>query len=107
MSNRFDFTLGDGGPIEHVFVLMLENRSFDHFFALSGIEGITAARPHDPQFCNRHGGVTFDFQGGAPTEGEEHVYEVELSTFTGRYGPAYVLTAKRDVTDRLGALIPA
>ena len=51
--------------------------------------------------------VADDFQGGAPTEGEEHVYEVELSTFTGRYGPAYVLTAKRDVTDRLGALIPA
>jgi phospholipase C len=30
-------------PIRHVFVLMLENRSFDHLFALSGIPGIVAA----------------------------------------------------------------
>lgn len=29
--------------IQHVFVLMLENRSFDHMFALSGIPGIQAA----------------------------------------------------------------
>jgi len=28
--------------IKHVFVLMLENRSFDHLFALSGIADITA-----------------------------------------------------------------
>jgi phospholipase C len=28
-------------PIEHVFVLMLENRSFDHLFGLSGIHGVT------------------------------------------------------------------
>jgi phospholipase C len=29
-------------PIEHVFVLMLENRSFDHLFGLSGIHGVSA-----------------------------------------------------------------
>lgn len=29
-------------PVDHVFVLMLENRSFDHFFGLSGL-------PSDPQ----------------------------------------------------------
>src|ERR1700680_1445473 len=29
--------------IEHVFVLMLENRSFDHILGLSGIEGVDAA----------------------------------------------------------------
>jgi phospholipase C len=29
--------------ISHVFVLMLENRSFDHMFAMSGIQGISAA----------------------------------------------------------------
>jgi phospholipase C len=35
-------------PIKHVFVLVLENRSFDHFFGLSGIRGIP--RPNDPGF---------------------------------------------------------
>jgi len=34
--------------IDHVFVLMLENRSFDHFFGLSGRPGIP--RPTDPGF---------------------------------------------------------
>ncbi|MEX8493461.1 alkaline phosphatase family protein [Sphaerotilus sp.] len=34
--------------IDHVFVLMLENRSFDHFFGLSGRPGIP--RPADPDF---------------------------------------------------------
>lgn len=29
--------------IEHVFVLMLENRSFDHMLGFSGISGIDAA----------------------------------------------------------------
>lgn len=29
-------------PIEHVFVLMLENRSFDHMFGLSGLQGTDA-----------------------------------------------------------------
>jgi len=27
-------------PIEHVFVLMLENRSFNHLFTYSGIPGL-------------------------------------------------------------------
>jgi phospholipase C len=35
-------------PIKHVFVLALENRSFDHFFGLSGLPGVTP--PDDPQF---------------------------------------------------------
>lgn len=30
------------GPIEHVVVLMLENRSFDHLFAYSGLPGLQA-----------------------------------------------------------------
>jgi phospholipase C len=34
-------------PIKHVFVLMLENRSFDHMFAHSGISGIFAAIASD------------------------------------------------------------
>jgi phospholipase C len=40
--------------IEHVFVLMLENRSFDHFFAFSGLPGV----PQAP--------ASFNFVPGAP-----------------------------------------
>jgi phospholipase C len=50
-------------PIEHVFVLMLENRSFDHMFALSGIPGINVATAAD---TNSFDGQTYAFQGGAP-----------------------------------------
>lgn len=32
-------------PIKHVFVLMLENRSFDHLLGFSGIPGIDGAKP--------------------------------------------------------------
>ncbi|MEP6504613.1 MAG: alkaline phosphatase family protein [Betaproteobacteria bacterium] len=35
-------------PIDHVFVLVLENRSFDHFFGLSGRASVP--RPADPDF---------------------------------------------------------
>lgn len=35
--------------VDHVFVLMLENRSFDHFFGLSGRASIP--RPTDPDFA--------------------------------------------------------
>jgi phospholipase C len=40
--------------IEHVFALMLENRSFDHFFAFSGLPGV----PQAP--------ASFNFKPGAP-----------------------------------------
>lgn len=49
--------------IQHVFVLMLENRSFDHLFALSGIPGIVAATSGN---ANTYGGATYSFGGGAP-----------------------------------------
>ena len=49
--------------IQHLFVLMLENRSFDHLFALSGIAGIDAATPAD---TNAYGGTVYAFGGGAP-----------------------------------------
>jgi phospholipase C len=35
--------IAPASPITHVFVVMLENHSFDHMFAMSGIPGITAA----------------------------------------------------------------
>lgn len=49
--------------VTHVFVLMLENRSFDHLFAMSGIEGIEAADTGD---CNSYQGVEYFVQKGAP-----------------------------------------
>lgn len=51
--------------IQHVFVLMLENRSFDHLFALSGIPGITAATPAN---TNSYDGSTYAFGGSAPVQ---------------------------------------
>jgi phospholipase C len=41
-------------PVTHVFVLMLENRSFDHLFGLSGLYGIVPPAP------------AFGFKPGAP-----------------------------------------
>ncbi|KVU67253.1 alkaline phosphatase family protein [Burkholderia ubonensis] len=52
-------------PIQHVFVLMLENRSFDHLFALSGIAGIVAATPAN---INTYSGNVYPFGGGAPAQ---------------------------------------
>lgn len=52
--------------IRHVFVLMFENRSFDHMFALSGISGIQAAVPNDPRFKSVYNGTDYPFTDGAP-----------------------------------------
>jgi phospholipase C len=52
-------------PIRHVFVLMLENRSFDHLFALSGIPGIIAATTAN---TNTHDGTVYAFGGNAPEQ---------------------------------------
>ena len=43
--------LAPASPITHVFVLMLENHSFDHMFAMSEIPGITAATTNN---CNSY-----------------------------------------------------
>lgn len=50
--------------VQHVFVLMLENRSFDHMFALSGIHGITAATAANS--CPSPQGAPIAFFGPAP-----------------------------------------
>ncbi|EDZ98853.1 hypothetical protein BH160DRAFT_5850 [Burkholderia sp. H160] len=55
---------GLGEIIQHVFVLMLENRSFDHLFALSGIPGIAAATAAESR--NTYNGTTYAFSDGAP-----------------------------------------
>jgi phospholipase C len=51
--------------IQHVFVLMLENRSFDHLFGLSGIPGIVAATAESTNACN---GIVYAFGDGAPVQ---------------------------------------
>lgn len=49
--------------IQHVFVLMLENHSFDHLLAMSGIPGINAATTSD---TNKIGDQVYHVQDGAP-----------------------------------------
>ncbi|MCA9709898.1 MAG: hypothetical protein KDK70_28930, partial [Myxococcales bacterium] len=49
--------------ISHVFVLVLENRSFDNLFAMSGIQGIQVATPEN---ANTYDGVRYPVHGGAP-----------------------------------------
>jgi phospholipase C len=49
--------------IRNVFVLMLENHSFDNIFAMSGIQGINAATVQD---SNSYNGEKYPVQDGAP-----------------------------------------
>lgn len=65
MSTNTATTGTNATNIQHVFVLMLENRSFDHLFALSGIPGINAATPAN---FNVYGGTQYPFGGGAPDQ---------------------------------------
>ena len=50
--------------IEHVFVLMLENHSFDNIFGNSGIPGIAVANSKN---YNSFDKKTYYFQGNAPS----------------------------------------
>lgn len=50
-------------PIKNVFVLMLENHSFDNIFARSGIPGIIAATDAN---SNVYNGTPYHFSGNAP-----------------------------------------
>jgi phospholipase C len=50
-------------PVDNVFVLMLENHSFDNIFAFSGIKGITAATSAD---TNSYRDVTYAAGSPAP-----------------------------------------
>jgi phospholipase C len=51
-------------PIKNVFVLMLENHSFDNMLAMSGIPGIVAATTNN---SNSFQGTTYPVRNGAPT----------------------------------------
>ncbi len=56
--------LGDYTLVDNVFVLMLENHSFDNIFAFSGIPGITAATSAD---SNSYGGTPYYVGSPAPS----------------------------------------
>jgi len=62
-SNSMNY-VGPYTPFTKVFVLMLENHSFDNIFAMSGIPGITAATP---QNTNSYGGTAYAVTKGAPS----------------------------------------
>ncbi|MFY9824060.1 MAG: alkaline phosphatase family protein [Thermoanaerobaculia bacterium] len=74
-TTRFDVALRSSGcsdemtklapysPITHVFVVMLENHSFDNMFAMSGIPGITVATASN---SNSYNGKTYAVRPGAP-----------------------------------------
>ncbi len=55
---------GKKPPITNVFVLMLENHSFDNIFAMSGIPGIIAATTND---INNYNGKSYPVIKGAPS----------------------------------------
>jgi hypothetical protein len=66
-------------PIEHVFVLMLENRSFDHLFGLSGIHGV-AAPPAGFGFAS---GASDRLMRDPPHEYEDVAAQIAGGTMTG------------------------
>lgn len=64
--DSFDLQFKDTRPvsaIQNVFVLMLENHSFDNMLALSGIPGIYAATTSD---SNSYNGTPYNVQGNPP-----------------------------------------
>src|SRR5689334_6845225 len=61
------------GPIKHVFVLMLENRSFDHIFGYSGIAGTDAETDQETEvdgLTPRRDGTGQDGMNANPATGE-------------------------------------
>jgi phospholipase C len=85
--------------IKHVFVLMLENRSFDHMLGFSGITGTDAATGQPTSIdglngseSNSYNGVTYTVQRGAPDRAEHdppHGFPGVLEQLCGE-GAVYV-----------------
>lgn len=87
--------------IKNVFVLMLENRSFDHMFGLSGIPGIHVANGAS---ANVYQGRTHAFQGGAPNQAPSdpgHEFKDVVEQLCGA-GAAYVPGKPYPATDNSG-----
>ena len=81
--------LANYSPIRNVFVLMLENRSFDHIFGQSGIPDLTVAPPGT---TNSYAGTAYPVGGPAPTTmtadpGHEFLDVVEQLAGTGATYP--------------------
>ena len=74
-TNNFNIALKSGGtktsmnrirdfcPIQNVFVLMLENHSFDNIFAFSGVSGVKGATTSN---SNTYNNTTYNVKKGAP-----------------------------------------
>lgn len=85
--------------IKHVFVLMLENRSFDHMLGFSGITGTDVATGQPTSIdglngseSNSYNGVAYTVQRGAPDRAEHdpsHSFPGVLEQLCGE-GAAYV-----------------
>jgi phospholipase C len=85
--------------IKHVFVLMLENRSFDHMLGFSGITGTDVATGQPTAIdglngseSNSYNGITYTVQRGAPDRAEHdpsHSFPGVLEQLCGE-GAAYV-----------------
>jgi phospholipase C len=90
----FNFKLVDtrpASPIQNVFVLMMENHSFDNMLALSGIQGIIGGTTSN---SNSYNGNTYSFQGNAPSSmptdpGHEFTDVVEQLAGQGAKYPPY------------------
>lgn len=61
-SNEMEY-VAPYSPITNIFVLMLENHSFDNMFAMSGIPGLIAATTSN---SNSYNGTPYNVQDGAP-----------------------------------------
>jgi phospholipase C len=85
--------------VKHIFVLMLENHSFDHVFAMSGIPGIEAATPAD---SNDYYGQTYHVKAGAPasmtTDPGHEFADVAQQLFGGNAGFAINYATSRSET---------
>lgn len=79
--------VGNHSPVWNVFVLMLENHSFDNIFAFSGISGITAATTANSNVCD---GTTYKVSDAATptsmTTDPGHEFSDVLQQLCG-YGP--------------------
>lgn len=101
-----------GGTITNVFVLMLENHSFDHFFAMSGIPGINAATTAD---SNSIGTQKYWVKDGAPasmTTDPGHEFAdvaLQLSGDNGGVAESYATSISEDTgtpaTDHIGDIM--
>jgi phospholipase C len=111
---------GDYSSVEHVFVLMLENHSFDNIFAFSGIPGIKAATTQDSNAYNGQSYAVSDTSTplGMPTDpGHEFADVLEQlcgqgATYTAPNYPEVTLTGfaanyATSTTEKTGTPTPA